>query len=589
MNKTKKYAALLLLTGIILAGCSAKSATSTSTSKTTTAATSSSTSSAVTETAVAVSTSDLFGDYKDEDYDYDTTNPDTTITLSGSTATIEGSGATLKNNVLAISKGGTYALSGDFTGQIEINSTEEVHLIFNGVTLTNTTGAAINIIEAEKVIVTLAKDTENTVTDGADYAKTGEDDPTSAIYSKADLTFNGTGSLTVSGKYKNAIQSKDDLTFIDGTYTIDAVGDGLKGKDKVAILAGTYTIKTDGDAIQATNADEADKGFVAIDGGTFTIESGSDGVQAEKQLTYNTASAKITTTGAVDDSDTASSKGLKAGTTLTIYGGTIDVDATDDALHSNQDLTVEGGTITLSSGDDGMHAENNLTINDGTVKIVKSYEGIEAKTITFNGGTTEVTASDDGVNASAGTSSGGMGGGGMDQSDGSSIVIKGGSLTVDADGDGVDSNGDIAMSGGTVVVNGPTNGGNGALDYAGEFNLTGGTLFAAGSNGMVQSVSTSSTQTNVTFALNNAVEGSTVTLVQNNKTLGTFEVTKQFQVFTFSSADLTTGTLTVKVGSESYDVSLTDTATSVTQDGSAFSSTGMGGGGGMGGGPGGRQ
>ncbi|MGX7200303.1 carbohydrate-binding domain-containing protein [Enterococcus nangangensis] len=585
-KKKKSLLAFIFVCGLLLAACQKESSSATNSSES--QESKSTTSSVVATAADTSSTNELKGNYHDEDYNDDTTTIDTTLTLSGSSATIEGTGAVLKDGVLAITQGGNYALSGDFTGEITVNTTEEVHLIFNGVTLSNPTGSALNIIEADKVIITLAQDTMNTVSDGANYSETSDDGTTAAIYSKADLTFNGSGTLKVSGKYKNAIQSKDDLTFIAGSYEVDAVGDAIKGKDKVAILAGTYDLTTTGgDGIQSTNTEESDKGYVAIDGGTFTINSQSDGVQAATILYLQQATMAITTTGELSAaSDAVSLKGLKASGDIVMNSGVYTIDAVDDSLHSDSNITINGGTLDLASQDDGIHADSTLTINDGTVTISQSNEGLEGATINLAGGTIDVTASDDGLNASAGsttTSAGGFGGGGgMDQSDGSVLNITGGTLIVNADGDGLDSNGDITMSGGNVTVYGPTNGGNGALDYAGTFELTGGTLMASGAAGMAQSVSNDSTTTNFELYLDSQVNGGAIEISQDGKILGSYTSAKSLQTIVFASTELKTGTVTVKVGDDSYTLTLTETSSSLNQDGSTYSGGQMGGG--MGGG-----
>lgn len=643
--KTKKIIPYLLLsTTLLLGACGTKQDSQTASSATTAKT---STTAALTPLALEKE-NELYGNYKEEDYNDDETKVDTTITLNKTTGEVAGSGATISGNTLKITKGGNYLITGTFSGSVEINTTEEVHLILNNVTLTNETGAALNILESKKVIVTLASGSTNEISDGKSYEATGEDDPNSAIYSKADLTFNGSGSLKVTGNYSNAIQSKDDLTFISGTYAVSAVNNALKGKDKVAILAGNFTLTTtQGDAIQASNTDETDKGYIAIDGGEFSITSGSDGLQGASALYVQKATMNITTSGSDEE---ASYKGLKAGNNLVVDSGTFTLTTQDDGLHSDGDVTINGGELTVKTGDDGIHGENNLTINDGKIAILESYEGLEGANIVLNGGDVSVNASDDGVNAaSAGTSTtsdqgqasnqgdmtppdgtgtgqtppempsdangempdnptngtddnadansgastqnqrpsgtpptggnGGFGGGGMMENDGSTLVINGGTLTVNADGDGLDSNGDITMTGGTVQVFGPTNGGNGTLDYGGTFNLTGGTLLGVGSSGMAQTVSEDSSQVNLAFYLDTATTAKKVTLTQNGKTLITFSPEKTFQQVVFSSAELTTGEVTITIDDKTYTVTLSDTYNSLAQDGSSYSGEmGMGGG-----------
>lgn len=390
----KKMIYLSLACTLLLGACSTNETTESTDDSTETA----------TVSPLLQATSDTFGTYEEEDLNT-SSNEAVSIELSENTTATDG--VTVDGQTVTITQEGTYHLTGELTnGQVIVNvdKEEKVHLILDGVTITNSNGPAILIEQSEKVITTLEKDTVNTLTDGADYdLADDETEPDAAFFSKEDLVLNGEGELVVTGNYNNGIRSKDDLIFISGTYTVTAVNNALKGKDSVQILDGIYTLTTtEGDGIQANNADEADKGYVAIDGGRFTITSGRDGVQAE-----TTASLQLTdmtiTTGEETLSDEESYKGIKAGTAVFIQSGTYNIDSADDSLHTNGDLTILAGDFSLTSGDDGIHADNLLTIEDGTLTVTDSYEGLEASEIVINGGDLHVTASDDGLNAGGGS------------------------------------------------------------------------------------------------------------------------------------------------------------------------------------------
>ena len=253
---------------------------------------------------------------------------------------------------------------------VETADTDKVQVVLAGASIHNEDGPAIYVKQTDKCFVTLAEGTQNTLTDGANYAlETDSDEPYATLFSRDDLTLNGSGTLTVTGAYRHAICSKDDLVVTGGTYAVMAVEDALRGRDCVKIADGDFALTAGGDGIKSNNDTDATRGFVSIDGGTFAIEAGDDGIQAQ---TY-----------------------------LRIAGGGLDVSAVDDALHSNLEGVLAGGELTIEAGDDAFHAETKLVIDDGTVDIVACYEGYEAEKIYVNGGTTHIMASDDAINASA--------------------------------------------------------------------------------------------------------------------------------------------------------------------------------------------
>ncbi|MGN7414785.1 carbohydrate-binding domain-containing protein [Paenibacillus sp. SAF-068] len=721
-----KLWSIAMITGL-LAACSSPATTST------TANAATSTTGTTKTVSVSEQTSVKYADLVS--LDADDTNiswseaDSTAIKLNGTTATVTGSGAKAASGSVTISEAGTYVLSGELTdGQIVVNVADKgtVHLVLNGATIHDNDSAAIYIQKAGKAVITLEKGTKNTVSDGKTYvyADATTDEPDAAIFSKADLTFNGAGQLTVTGNYNEGITSKDDLKIISGNIRVKAADDGIKGKDMVAIQAGTITIESEGDGIKSTNDTDTTKGFVAIAGGTFDIQSGNDGIQAETALvtdggTYNivtaggsaNAPAKVeegpfgggggwgggtpptdmgtppdgeppadmpempnnsgtnagantngTTSSSANtdtnaDADTAttatestSAKALKAGTDLTVNGGTYTIDSMDDSLHSNNNVTVNDGTFNIESGDDGIHADQELTINGGTITIAKSYEGLEGAIITLNDGDVDVTASDDGVNAAGGetetaastdrattatdaattsnisvtettgttsttdqasqgtaTTQQGRGPGGMGAaSSNNEFHINGGTLTVNAGGDGLDSNGSINMTGGTVIVNGPTDNGNGALDYDGTFEISGGYLVAAGSSGMAQGTSEASTQNTIVMTFPSTQKAGTLVHVQDSEgnNILTFAPAKEYQTVVVSSPDLkkdgsyviySGGTSTGKAvdglytdgtysgGTQVVAFQSTSNVTWVNESGVTTANTGMGGPGGGGG------
>jgi hypothetical protein len=513
------------------------------------------------------------------------------IILEGDAITVDGDGAIVDGSQITITSTGTYGISGTLNdGQIVVNtgSKETVKLVLDGVDITCTTSAPIYVIHAGKTVITLADDTENYITDGDSYIfdDVESDEPNAAIFSKSDLTINGGGSLTVNAKYNNGIQSKDELKITGGDITVNAVNHGIKGRDSIIVRDGTVTVYAGGDGIQSNNDEDSEKGFVAIEGGTIDITAGEDGMQAETSLLVSGGSIAVSSGGGSingsqgdnwgdwgprgieSDLDNGSlspnAKGLKAGVNITITGGIINIDSSDDSIHSNSSLTINGGNIMLASGDDGMHSDSTLEINGGDISITKSYEGIESAVITINDGDIHLVASDDGINVAGGNDGSSINGRpGQDNFNFSSddyLYVNGGYIVINAAGDGIDVNGSINMTAGDVIVNGPTSNNNGPLDYLGTFEITGGFLVAAGSAGMAQAPGTSSTQYSVMMTFEASQPAGTVVHfeTEDGEEILTFVPTKAYQSVVLSSSELKSGSTYVVYSGGSSSGIVTD-------------------------------
>lgn len=461
----------------------------------------------------------------EQDHQWDDTGV-TEISLNGGGMTVSGEGVTVDGNQATITAGGAYQIRGSLDdGQIIVDTADEeiVQLILNGATIHNTAGAPLVINNAEEVVIILADGSQNFLSDAAAYtfASAEEDEPNAALFSKADLTIYGSGSLTVTGNYNDGIASKDGLVIAGGVIAVTAVDDGIRGKDYLVVEDGSLTITAQGDGLKADNEEDASKGYIAIEAGVFHITSGGDAVQAQTDVLISGGEFTLLTGGGSNGrlAETDSAKGIKGVVNVNIDGGTFAIDAADDAVHSNGSLVVNGGAFVITSGDDGMHADASLTINAGSIHISHSYEGIESAVITINGGDIAIVSNDDGLNVAGGVDGSGMnmgpgfggGPGGRPNRGGAApggatgqdaftytgsyyLYINGGTVYIEAAGDGIDVNGAIEMTGGVVVVNGPTEQMNGALDYDALFTITGGFFVAAGSAGMAQAPGAASTQ-----------------------------------------------------------------------------------------------
>lgn len=549
--------------------------------------------------------------FTERDYktDYDESGS-VLIQLNGSTAMATSDSVRISGTTITITEEAVYRISGTLDdGMMIVNApdTAKLQLVFDGVSIHSETSAPLYILEADKVFVTLVDGTENTLSNGGTFIAIDDNNIDSVIFSKQDLTLNGSGSLTVTSPAGHGIVSNDDLVITGGTYTITSASHGLKANDSVRITGETtVTIDAGKDGIHAENSDDASLGFVYISNGTMNIEAESDGISAGAYMQIEDGTFQIlagggsengshessdswggfrggsrgggqpgqslSATTTADDSST-SMKGLKSTGNLWITNGRFTVDSADDAVHSNASIAVNGGIFEIASGDDAFHADETLTITAGTINITESYEGLEALHVSVQGGDITLVASDDGLNAAGGTDSSGLtggrdgmfgggpggmgggpgGGGGMSSSNGS-ITISGGTLHIQASGDGIDANGSLTISGGYTVVVGPTQGDTATLDYDTTAVITGGTFIGTGASGMAQTFSDQE-QGVVSVNVGNQAAGTTVTLAdQSGNTLITYTPELSFAVVILSSPDLVSGeTYTMTVGSISRE------------------------------------
>ena len=554
-----------------------------------------------------------------------------------------------------ITKEGTYVVSGSITGSIKVEAPEDakVWIILNDASIESDDGPAIQVTSGDKVIISLAPGTSNSITASSISADADEN---AAIYSKSDLVLNGTGTLKLKSS-QDGIHSTDDLRITGGTYEITASDDGLVGKDRLEITDGTFDIDAGAKGLKTTNEEDEDKGFLYISGGTF------------------------------------------------------DISAKDDAVNVKTAAWITGGTLKLETGDDAIHADETLTIDDGEITVTASVEGLEAPEVVLNGGDLNITSSDDGINAAGGSTAtsadadkntdssadadanastgasskgdapaadsdnstapssdatpvsaaagsdaaivnaaanqsetsaatdsdqqaasdgtaegtengkkfrkhpdgmpggkngdqdggmpggknGGMpggengqkpdgamhggpkggsnggengqmpdgamnggkgghiGGGRFDNSNSQGyLTINGGTIYVNANGDGLDANTSITQTGGDVTVEGPVSEGNGALDYNQSYDMTGGSLLAVGSGGMMQGISGGSSVPSIAAKLSSSLaEGDTLTIKDSSgKELKTLKLTKSIASVVFASSDLKSGeTYTISNGS----------------------------------------
>jgi hypothetical protein len=455
-----------------------------------------------------------------EDYIWDASSV-VSIVLDGTSITEDSPNVTVSGSTATITEAGNYSISGTLSnGQIIVNTTskETVRLILNGANITCSNSAPIFVNDAKKVIVVLADNTTNTLTDGTTYtyASADVDEPNAPLYSKADMTIYGSGTLTVKGNYADGINGKDGLILKSGTINVTSKDDGIRGKDYLIINDANTTVSSGGDGLKSDNEDNSSVGYITFTGGITKVTSTTDGISAQTCVLIENGTITSTSGGGSSVSSTSalSRKGIKGVSKITVNGGSVTVSSADDALHTNSTININGGTLSLSSADDGIHSDTTVVIAGGDITISKSYEGVEGKKITFSGGASRITASNDALNSSMGTVAGGA-----EYDDNSLLTINGGYVVASCtSGDAVDSNGDILLSSGTLIIHGPTSQMEEAVDFNGSFNITGGFLIAAGTKSHMNKAMTSAgtTQVSIFMTASSNVAANTIFRLQDS-------------------------------------------------------------------------
>ena len=529
----------------------------------------------------------------DQNSDWDTEGA-TVITLTGDGAEISGNGAYVNGQEVVITEAGRYVVSGSLSdGKITVDAhnSSKVWILLDGVDINCSDDACIRVDQAEKVFLTLAENSVNTLTSGSTYSDTALQDGTDgAIFAHDDLTINGSGSLSVTAEYRHGIAANDDLVITGGTITIKAAADAIHANDSVCIKEAQITVDAGDDGIVTANEEE---------NGYMYIES-----------------------------------------------GTINITAAEDGMHTTGDITIAGGSITIAAGDDGIHSDQYVYIEDGEILINECYEGIEALIIDVSGGNITVYPEDDGFNANGGSSDmfgggGGPGQGGMQgsskeedlgqdgsdpvdmSSDGDSsgqmeqtaeeiqssetaaeetqssetaaeeeetyIYISGGTITIindsGRDADGLDSNEDIRISGGTIYISLLGSGSNCAVDYGSESGgvaeITGGTIIACGASSMAEGFSSTSTQASILYNTSTvADEGTTLALEdEEGNILLSWDVPCSFSSALISCPEMQVGnSYQVVIGDSSEEITIEEISTSYGDAQSDMGNGNMGGG-----------
>ena len=549
----KTVTSVTLIAALGLTGCSTASGTTlTSGTSTVHSAAPGATAGTSTSNTAAGQTLDAQTHYTNEDLTWDSSG-EKTIDLANPTAT---DGVSVENGTITITSGGTYRITGEYSGQVKIEAakTDTVRLVLDNAKITNSTGAAINVVSAAEAIIYTAAGTTNTVADEANYTATGDDDPDAAIYSTANLTLAGEGSLSVEGAYEEGIHTTGGLVIASGTLEVNAANTGIKGKDYVDITGGIVNVTAAQDGIKSTNTDDESLGFTRLSAGSVTVSAGDDG--------------------------------LKAPHTLEISGGTLNIEKSNEGIEA-QYINILDGDVTVNSTDDGINASLKDSSSDTSSDTTSGTATTGQQTQQNQNGQVQQAPAGGGAAPGGSQDSTGQnqnmpqpptdgampgGGGGTFEVVDAAINISGGTVTVNAEGDGIDSNGTATFSGGTVTVNGPAAGGNNALDSNGDLLLNGGTVTAGSTADMFEAPSSASTSGYLKITDSSALtQGSTVQVTDSSGTVvANYKITMSgVQLVLVSNKNIVKGqSYTVSVTSGSVDAASTIAASGASELGS---------------------
>ena len=452
----------------------------------------------------AVSKSEMFTE-RDLSGDYDESEAET-ITLNGSSAeTYAKSGVSIDGSTITITAEGVYVVSGTLSdGQIvvEADDAAKVQIVLKDASITSSDSAALYVKSADKVFVTLAEGTDNTLANGGSFVADGDTNIDGAVFAKDDVTFNGSGSLTVDSPAGHGVVGKDDVKFAGGTYTITAAKHGVQANDSVRLAESDVTV---------------------------TSGSEKDGIHVS------------------DNAD--EEEGTESDSFFYMADGSLTINSGDDGIHADASVIIEGGTIVVNESYEGIEGLS-ISISGGSTTVAATDDGLNAAGGNASSGSQTFGSDDWGGGAPGGRNDGGTDG---------SINISGGNVKITAGGDGIDSNGSLEISGGYTVVEGPSQGDTSVLDYNGTATIKAGTFIGTGGAGMASNFS-SVEQGLIAVSTGNQSAGSTVTLTNSNgDVIAETTPSLDYAVVYVSTKDMAQGeTYTLTAGSYSETITLSD-------------------------------
>ena len=325
--------------------------------------------------------------FSDDDYDAMVDEKNSTVLNLSDISNIKGKNISVSGNVIKISSGGTYILTGKLDeGQIVVNASNEdkVRLVLKGVDISSSKGNIILIENAKKTIITLASDSNNKLELKGSNSKDNKD---SVIFSKSDLSFNGTGVLNLLSPYGRGIVSQDKVVFVDGKYAMDTAGNTISANNSLAIADGKYDIRAGekGTGLKVHGSDK--KGRIFIANGKLDITTGKDGINSNSNVTINNGNINIK----------SDENGIE-GENIDIRGGNTRVVSKDDGIITSSEKNTEsdslfirivGGKVSIHSKNNGLNSKGDISISGGET-FVESSNNTDKSAINY-GGSAKIT------------------------------------------------------------------------------------------------------------------------------------------------------------------------------------------------------